>query len=457
MRHPLRLPLGRQCRRRDSGTVLIVTMWVVLALAGLVLVLAQSMRVEALASANRAAVARAEAAAQGALEFARAVIADANGDVQAIEEAGCEGRRVGASYFWLLRPSLDDDRQHYFGIRDEAARINLNTATTDMLLKLPGMTSDLAASIVDWRDADADVSPGGAESEYYLLLNEPYYCKDAPLEAVEEVLLVRGATAQMLYGEDTNRNGVLDPNENDGDESEPPDNRNGKLDGGFLQYVTVHSIEPNVAADGSERVNVNDQDTEALQQVLSEVIPGDRIFIVLQGIRRGRPYQNTLDFYFRSGLTMEEFAQVADRLTTVEEEQISGLVNLVSAPREVLLCLPELEEGDVDALIRRRGDTDTDLTTIAWVADVLTEAKAVAIGSYITARSYQFAVDIVAVSGDGRAHRRYRAVLDAWESPARVLRWQGLSHLGWPLAPELLSRLRSGDDEQMLTSAMGAP
>ncbi len=31
------------------------------------------------------------------------------------------------------------------------------------------MTAELAASIIDWRDEDSDVTTGGAESEYYLL------------------------------------------------------------------------------------------------------------------------------------------------------------------------------------------------------------------------------------------------------------------------------------------------
>ncbi len=41
--------------RRDRGTVLIVTMWIVLVMAGLVLVLARTVRVADQASANRVA------------------------------------------------------------------------------------------------------------------------------------------------------------------------------------------------------------------------------------------------------------------------------------------------------------------------------------------------------------------------------------------------------------------
>jgi len=58
-------------------------------------------------------------------------------------------------------------------------------------------------------------------------------------------------TTEILYGEDTNLNGVLDPNENDGDVSLPTDNRDGRLDAGLLEYVTVYTRQPNTGSDGS--------------------------------------------------------------------------------------------------------------------------------------------------------------------------------------------------------------
>jgi len=431
--------------RQDQGTVLIVTMWVILVLASLVLVFAYSMRVEALASANRQCDLEADAVAAGALQFVLAILDGTDGSTDALQDVVWEGRRVGGGLFWLVHPNLENDEEPAFGLVDEASRINLNSASTDMLLKLPGMTAELADSIIDWRDEDAEVSPSGAESEYYLLQEEPYYCKDALFETVEEVLLVRGASTDLLYGEDANRNGVLDYNEDDADQTLPDDNRNGTLDRGFLDYVTVYSTEPNLSADGQERVNVNDVDTQNLSELLGEAIQDDRLFMVLQNARRGRPYGSILEFYFRSGMTLDEFARVADRLTSVDDEALVGLVNVNTAPREVLLCLPELDESDVDALLSRRLDTATDLSNIAWVADALPEEKATAIGRYITTRSYQFSADILAASGDGRAYRRCRAVIDARTSPPRVLRWQDLTHLGWPLDRQILEDLRSGE------------
>ncbi len=442
-------------RRHDSGTVLIVTMWIVLVLAGLVLVFARRVRVEAVASANQVASLQALATVRGAVQFVLANLDGTDGTAPSEADTPCEAVQVGSGLFWVLRAGLEDDSTYCFGIVDEASKINLNSATSEMLLKLPGMTAELAASIVDWRDADSDVSPGGAEGEYYLLLSDPYYCKNAPFETVEEILLVKGATQQLLYGEDANRNGLLDPNENDAADSYPPDNRDGHLDRGFLDCVTVYSIEPNAAGSGEPRADVNEVAGEALSNLLRSAVSQDRFFQVMGRVRSGRPFRNILDFYLRTGLTTAEFAQIADQLTTRREETLVGLVNVNTAPREVLLCLPGLDESDVIALLSRRASTDTDLSSIAWVADALPREKAVAAGDHITTRSFQFSADIVSVSGNGRAFKRCRAVVNARNSPPRLLHWSDLTHLGWPLAPEVVSTLRAGTDLSEVTLSMG--
>src|SRR5207249_3756045 len=111
---------------------------------------------------------------------------------------------------------------------DESSKLNLNTATLEMLETLPRMTPEFAAAIIDWRDTDENVSQGGAESESYLRLTSPYRCKNTNFESVAELRHVMGADLDMIYGEDANLNGVLDINENDGDISSPSDNRDGR-------------------------------------------------------------------------------------------------------------------------------------------------------------------------------------------------------------------------------------
>ncbi len=156
-----------------------------------------------------------------------------------------------------------------FGLVDECSRINLNVIANfeildedpiarNMLLNLPYMTEPIADSILDWIDADDDPREYGAEFESYSVTLP----RNGAIDTIEELLLVQGVTPQLLYGEDANRNGLLDPNENDGIVSLPFDNEDGVLDLGWSEYLTTNSVESNYrhAIDkfGEERINVNE-------------------------------------------------------------------------------------------------------------------------------------------------------------------------------------------------------
>ncbi len=443
-------------RNPQSGTVLIVTISVVLVLAGLALVFAQSMRVAAAVSANHVASLQAECIANGALEYLvgkLSTAAEQQGTSSQSETTDSyKALQVGQGYFWILRSNLESDREFDYGLANESNKINLNSASQEMLQRLPGMTAELAASIIDWRDSDSEVTTGGAEDEYYLLQSKPYHCKNAPLETVDEILLIKGASEELLYGEDTNLNGVLDECENDGDLSDPPDNRNGRLDRGFYDYVTVYSVESNVDAQGSARVNINSATARSnLQSALQKVVSEDRALEIMTLVPTNPNYSNIIDFYYRTGLKPDEFSQIADRLTTSDQQTLPGLVNVNTAPKAVLLCLPGLEESDVEALLSYRTANSDKLTSIAWVAQALDREKAVGIGSYITIRSSQYSADIVCLSGNGRAYKRYKAVIDTQGTSPRVVYWKTLTRFGWPLDPQIVAALRKGEP---LTSAV---
>lgn len=58
---------------------------------------------------------------------------------------------------------------------------------------------DLAYALIDWIDADSETELG-AEDEYYQSLEPPYHCKNAPLDSVEEILMVKGMKPEFLTG-----------------------------------------------------------------------------------------------------------------------------------------------------------------------------------------------------------------------------------------------------------------
>jgi len=319
---------------------------------------------------------------------------------------------------------------------DEAGKLNLNTATVAMLQQLPGMTDELAASIIDWRDADDEVTANGAESGTYLGLQPSYSCKNAPFESIEELAWVHGATRTILYGEDANLNGVLDPNEDDGSRTLPYDNSDGKLDPGILEYVTVFSREPNKRQDGTERVNIarfNDQ----VRQLLTDTFGDTRAQEIVARFVPNAPSTSPLEFYIRSGMTQEEFGRISDAITTRAGDYVSGLVNINTASEQVLACIPGIgseKAGSVVATRLSRGQTDT---SIVWLVDVIGEEGAIQAGRFITGQSWQCSADIAAVGRHGRGYRRVRVVIDSSSGTPKVVYRRDLSSLGWALGSEV--------------------
>ena len=155
-----------------------------------------------------------------------------------------------------------------------SSNISTSSASTNTpegrLQMIPGMTAELADAILDFIDSDETARESGCESEYYESLTPPYPAKNSPLDSLDELLLVRGVTLGLLYGEDANRNGVLDPNENDGDVSSPPDNQDGVLQMGWSAYLSVFGREKNLQSDGTPRININGNDLATLYDTLEE-------------------------------------------------------------------------------------------------------------------------------------------------------------------------------------------
>jgi type II secretory pathway component PulK len=159
-----------------------------------------------------------------------------------------------------------------YGVLDESSKINLNALmqldasgniASQMLQALPNMTQDMANAILDWLDADESPRQNGAESDSYATMSPAYQSKNGPLDSVEELLLVKGITPQLLFGNDRNRNGSLDPGEDDG---------SGAVDMGWSAYLTLYSRETNVASDGTARIWINDQDLSTLSNNLTSAL-----------------------------------------------------------------------------------------------------------------------------------------------------------------------------------------
>lgn len=174
-------------------------------------------------------------------------------DLAAIADGALGGGR-GATYRVARHDPTDPLAP---GPRDEHARININTLTAEALMLLPNMTEDVADAILDWIDADEDTRPLGAEAGYYATLRNPYAPRNGPIRTLQELELIAGVRPEYVRGEDWNLNGLLDPEENDGDLSWPPDNADGKLDAGWSAIITASSADSlGVGASGQSRLDL---------------------------------------------------------------------------------------------------------------------------------------------------------------------------------------------------------
>jgi len=462
-RGTLNLERSRRSRASERASVLVIVLWVAFGLVSIALYFAHSMSFELRAADNRVAALEAEQAIEGAARYVSNVLANVEepGLVPDRQTYQVEAVPVGDSTFWLIGRSDQQkapDRP-VFGLVDEASKLNLNTASSNMLEWLPRMTLDLEASILTWRDASTNTALGGAGDETYMRLNPAYLCKHAPFETVDELRLVYGTDLEILLGEDANLNGALDRNENDGDVTLPMDNRDGRIDPGLLEYVTVYSLEPNTTTNGASRLNVTT--TNGLNQVyalLGEQLGTSRANEIRQKVQTsfgstgpGRgPTTNrsVLEFYFRSEMTADEFALVETNLTAASGTTIAGLVNVNTASEPVLACLPGIGVSNAPALVSYRQSNRSRRHSLAWVKDVLDQASAFEAGPYLTGRSYQFTADIVAVGRHDRGYRRVKFIFDTSEGSPRIVYRQDRTHLGWALGPEVRKTLQLAKDKR---------
>ncbi len=441
-----------------NGSVLVIVLWVAFGLVSLALYFANTSSLELRAADNRVAGLEAEQAIAGAARYVSNILVN-------LPEPGMvpdtlsylrEAVPVGDAMFWLIGRDNNNgtgDRMT-FGLVDEASKLNLNIATTSMLEKLPGVTSDMAAAIVDWRDADSDVTPGGAEDDTYQRLNPPYRCKNAPFETVDELRLVYGMTNSVLFGEDANLNGYLDPNENDGESSQPSDNQDGLLNPGLFEFVTVYSRESNTRTNGSQRINVGTPNAQQIESLLNEKgFKQDRIQQIVRRLPTGpgaAPITSILEFYLLSGMTVDEFTQIEGDISTTNAPTIQGLVNVNTASATVLGCIPGIGTNRaMDVVTYRQSNADA-TNSVAWVAAALNnDANAIrSAGPYLTGRSYQFTADIAAVGHYGRGYQRTKFIFDTSEGTPKIRLRQDLTQLGWALGPDVRNNFILARDNQ---------
>jgi type II secretory pathway component PulK len=218
------------CAASERGSALVITLWVALILSVIALDLAYSTRLEMRTGAYHAEHVQARELARAGLERALAHMAVAdNRQFQSalrLEDNSWTPAQTTGPAVWAENIIEDADRAPAgmlaVEIVNESGKLDINAVdrpTLERLLLLLGFEApeQFAGAILALRDSRPDAA---------------FLCLD-------ELLNIPGVDTTMIYGEDMNNNGLLDIAENDGEQSEPPDNRDGALDTGLAAHVTT--------------------------------------------------------------------------------------------------------------------------------------------------------------------------------------------------------------------------
>lgn len=402
-----------------------------------------------------------------------------------------------------------------FGLASENSKFNINRLidldnldTEDLglvynsLLVIPGMTEDIVDAVLDALDSDSDRRPGGAELSDYESLGLYDAIPNGPFDSIDQLLQVSGVTPELFYGEDANRNGLLDPNEDDGDALPPADNADGVLDQGWRDYLTTTSRERNTSPDGESKININQGQMTELYDAVEERLGADAArFIVgyrLAGTEYAQQAFQTPDsdlteavtrdgidltvvpswqftsIYELIGGTTNEVQMAAgvsqtfdspwsddsstllytlpeldEVLTTSDDAWLEGRININQARNEVLQAIPMIPVDAPDAIIAARPAISAEGTSgimtnrrsAAWlVVEKIIDLETLRqIGPWITTGGDVFSVQSIGHFDAGGPAIRLEAIIDASEYPPKTVFQRDLTHLGRGYHPSLLS------------------
>ena len=390
-----------------------------------------------------------------------------------------------------------------FGVENESARLNLAVllqwesrepgAAHQALMSLPGMTDEAADAIIDWIDPDDTPRQFGAEAETYRTLGVPYAPRNGVPQCLEELLLVRGVTRDLLFGADANLNHQIDPEERRGADSGGSGASGGLA---WASLLTVSSAERNETADGRPRIDVNQKDLVALHKELAAALDEDWAdFIVLYrqfgpydgqgsgfGVQdpppatrhppltiprlpgkvrieslldlvdawvRVEPEKGRQPLILASPMTSQpaqlrqHLPRLMDRTSVVSDRVIYGRVNVHLAPREVLRAVPGMDAALVEQILAARpasGRDDPERRDSTWLLSegLVDLPQMKALEPYLTGGGDVVGAQVIGFFDAPGPSMRIETVIDATTNPPRQVYWKDLRLLGRGYALESL-------------------
>jgi general secretion pathway protein K len=194
--------------RERCGSVLVVTLLILMSLAGLTLDLSDETVLSlSLSGFSRDKFVAGQAARSGARFALHLIASDADKDVDTLDEEWAKFTTVSLSEEIAEGPSLTGR------IVDESGKLNVNSILNNegeidekrksqitRLFGIFGVGEEKAVPILDWLDKDDIERMDGAESYYYQGLEDPYPCGNGSFVTVRQIFLVKGLRDLAIKG-----------------------------------------------------------------------------------------------------------------------------------------------------------------------------------------------------------------------------------------------------------------
>jgi hypothetical protein len=280
----------------------------------------------------------------------------------------------------------------------------------DDLMELQGMTEDTAAAILDWIDEDDLVRDLGAEKGYYGQLASPYEPRNGWIRSLLELELVAGVEAQDVRGEDWNLNGRLDPNEDDGDATWPPDDGDGRLDAGWSAVVTAESVDEGLGESGEARLDLVAADEGQLMARVDGIEPLQARVILDYARRDGTRVEDLIATPLQAiaqsvpglgapanavpNLNGDQLQGLLDETTVNDPDggPVPGRLNINAAARETLDYVTAIQPGLADQMIFTRDSRPNGYESLLDLLEVVPLGALPGLSLYIDVRSTSFVV-----------------------------------------------------------------
>ncbi len=339
-----------------------------------------------------------------------------------------------------------------YGLTDEASKLNLFNAMPAMLETLPNLTPALVQSLLGSLGRAAPVPEPVSSDEIDSTADSDNLAvakSTASWSCLDEVLNVSEFNMALLYGSYEFRSGRLDPESTFAPISTSSEGLNAQVLGGLSQFLTVCSYDPNLDHEGQPRVNLNDPDADLAKVALPESAGAYIEAMHRNGQSLAHPVEllearasfkdeRGKEIDFSSGIGKAELPLLLDRCTATDQERLTGLVNLNTAPARVLAALPGLNEPLAESIVSARvGLSPEAKKTSAWLyqegilnADAFRQAA-----PYLTTRSSQFHFFVAAYAIPAGNYRVLEVVVDGAVKPPVVLMLREVSRLGLPFVP----------------------